>query len=75
MKVVELLKIVLPALKMLSENEVKRDDWRFVAMYDAFQNMRSAGVKYRVAVKELAKDYKVSRATVERVIHRLNMDC
>ena len=75
MKVVELLKIVLPALKMLSENEVNRDDWRFVAMYDTFQNMRSAGVKYREAVRELAHDYNISRATVERIIKRLGSEC
>lgn len=75
MKVVEILKLVGPALKMLSENEVPCDDWRFVDMYDTFQNMRSSGVKYREAVKELANDYQVSRATVERIIHRLGMNC
>lgn len=75
MKVVEILKMVRPALKMLSENEVPRDDWRFVELYDTFQNMRNAGVKYREAVKELANDYKVSRATVERIIHRLGTNC
>lgn len=75
MKVVEILKIARPALKMLSENEVPRDDWRFVEMYDTFQNMRSSGVKYREAVKELANDYQVSRATIERIIHRLGMNC
>lgn len=75
MKVVEILKIARPALKILSENEVPRDDWRFVEMYDTFQNMRNAGIKYCEAVKELAKDYKVSRATVERIIRRLGADC
>jgi alpha-ketoglutarate-dependent taurine dioxygenase len=75
MKIVELLKISSPALKMLSDNEVPSGDWRFVAMYEAFQNMRACGVKYREAVRELAADYQVSRATIERAIKRLSLEC
>ena len=71
MKVVELLKIGGEMLKLMSRNEVNRDDWRFVPMYDDFQEMRDKGVKYREAVRMLAEDYHVSRATVERAIKRL----
>lgn len=72
MKVVELLKIGCPLLKTLSENEVGKDDWRYVSMYDEFVNMRSLGVKYAEAVRMLSEDYHVSRATVERVVARLS---
>lgn len=75
MKKVELLKILAEGLKMLSENEVMRDDYRYVPMYEAFINMRSSGVKYRSAVRMLAEEYHVSRATVERIIKRLEGDC
>lgn len=75
MKKVELLKILAEGLKMLSENEVMRDDYRYVPMYEAFVNMRSSGVKYRSAVRMLAEEYHVSRATVERIIKRLEGDC
>lgn len=75
MKVVELLKLGGEMLKLMSENEVNRDDWRFVPMYEDFQEMRDKGVKYREAVRMLAEDYHVSRATVERAIKRLEGEC
>ena len=62
-------------LKLMSRNEVNRDDWRFVPMYEAFQEMRLKGVKYREAVRMLAEEYHVSRATVERAIKRLDGEC
>lgn len=73
MKVVELLKISQPTLKMLSENEVSRDDWRYVSLYEEFLVMRSNRVKYAEAVRQLAEDYGISRATVERVVARLGV--
>ena len=75
MKVVELLKIGGEMLKLMSRNEVNRDDWRFVPMYEDFQEMRDKGVKYREAVRMLAEEYRVSRATVERAIRRLEGEC
>ena len=74
MKVVELLKICHPALKMLSENEVSRDDWRYVRLYEEFHHMRSLGVKYVEAVRMLAEDHCVGRATVERAVARLGRE-
>ena len=75
MKVIELLKISGELLKLMSRNEVNRDDWRFVPLYEEFQEMRDKGVKYREAVRMLAEDYHISRATVERAIKRLESDC
>lgn len=75
MKVVELLKIGGEMLKVMSQNEVLRDDWRFVPMYEEFQEMRSKGVKYRECIRMLAEDYGVSRATIERAIRRLDSKC
>ena len=75
MKVVEMLKLGGEMLKLMSENEVNRDDWRFVPMYEEFHTMRRNGMKYREAVRMLAEDYHISRATVERAIKRLERDC
>lgn len=75
MKVVELLKMGAEMLKLMSKHDVNRDDWRFVTMYEEFLEMRSKGVKYREAVRMLAIDYNVSRATIERAIRRLEGDC
>lgn len=75
MKVVELVKISREALKLMSENDVMRDDWRFVPMYEEFQTMRGNGLKYRECIRMLSEDYNVSRATVERAIRRLDGEC
>lgn len=74
MKVVELLSIGGEMLKLMSANDVLRDDYRFVKMYEEFTNMRRLGVKYREAVRMLSEDYGISRSTVERVISRLGKD-
>lgn len=75
MKVYEMLKLGGEMLKLMSENEVNRDDWRFVPMYDEFRAMRHNGMKYRETVRMLAEDYHISRATVERAIKRLEREC
>ena len=75
MKKIELLKIMHEGLKRLSECEVMRDDFRHVKMYEEFQTMRENGLKYREAVRMLAEDHKISRATVERIVSRLSGEC
>ena len=75
MKRYEALKLVGGTLKMLSVFEIDYDDWRFVPLYEEFQEMRDKGMKYREAVRMLAEDYHISRASVERAIKRLESDC
>ena len=74
MKVVELLKIGGELLKTMSQNEVLRDDYRFVPMYEQYKKMRAVGVKYREVVRILSEDYHVSHSTIERAISRLSSD-
>lgn len=74
MKLVELLKIATPALKLLSDNEACRDDWRYVPLYEEFNQMRTYGIKYEEAVRMLAEDYHIGRATVERAVARLSKE-
>ena len=75
MKIVELLKFAAETLKTMSENDVLRDDWRFISMFDEFQNMKEMGIKYTEAIRMLAEDYCVSRSTIERAIRRLGKEC
>lgn len=74
MKVVELLKIGAEMLKVMSENDVMRDDFRFVKMYEEFQNMRQCEVKYREAIRMLSEDYGIGRSTIERAFSRLGKE-
>lgn len=75
MKVVELLQIGREMLKLMSENDVKRDDYRFVKMYQEYLNMRKSGVKYRMVIQMLAEEYHTSSASIERAIRRLGKEC
>lgn len=74
MKIVEMLKMGASMLKMMSENDVLRDDYRWVGMYEEFQQMRRCGLKYREAVRMLAEDYGTSQSTVERAMRRLDRE-
>lgn len=75
MKVVELLKIGGELLKLMSANDVLRDDWRYVSLYEEYQMMRENGLKYIAAVKMLSEEYCISTRTVERVVKRLGRGC
>jgi hypothetical protein len=75
MKKIELLKMLSEPLKMLSKHEVMMDDYKYVGMYERFKAMRRNGIKYREAVRVLADEYHIGRATVERAIKRLDGEC
>ena len=74
MKVVELVFLSREVLKLLSENDVKTGDWKYLKMYDEFRHMRANGVKYRMAVVEVAQCHGISRSKAERIIKRLSKD-
>jgi hypothetical protein len=75
MKVVELLKIGGELLKLMSKHDVLRDDYRYVPMFEEYQNLRRNGLKHRAAITMLGDEYHVSTRTIERVIKRLKGDC
>lgn len=57
MKVVELLKIGGELLKLMSQNDVMRDDYRYVGLYEEYQMMRDNGMKH--AVEHISSYYGV----------------
>ena len=75
MKVIELLKIGMSMLKVMSENDVMRDDWQYVDSYEQFCHMRSMGVKYEEALRLIAKEKNKGVRTVERAFKRLSSEC
>jgi len=75
MKIADFVKINVGLLKFLSSNEVKVEDWKYVTMYERFVRLRKDGVKYIVAVNQLAEEYGTSRATIERAIKKFRKEC
>lgn len=74
MKAVEVLKISGELLKVMSENDIARDDWQYVGMYEEFLHRRAMRQGVKRIVRELAESYGVSVRTVERVRKCLGKD-
>ena len=72
MKAVKLVQISTEMLKVLSENGIRIDDYKYVDVYYSFLNMRNNRVKHRVAVKILAGENNISERTLERIFKRLS---
>lgn len=75
MKVVELLKISMNMLKVMSENDVLRDDWQYVDVYEQYQHLRAMGMKYDEVMRIIAKEKNKGVRTIERAFKRLSSDC
>ena len=71
MEIAEIVKLGRELLKLLSENDVRIGDWKYLKMYEDFKRMRHNGVKYRYAISELSLTHHISKANVERIIRRL----
>lgn len=75
MKVTELLKISCEALKLMSENGIYLDDYKYVSAYEQFLRMRSFGIKYRSAISMLAEERHIGERTLQRAFKRLAREC
>ena len=74
MKVVELVKISMEALKMMSNSGIKTEDWRHIEMYEEYEDMRKNCEKFRYIIAYLAEKYKTSESTIKRVVKRLSRE-
>lgn len=74
MKAVELVKISTEAMKVMSEADIRVDDWRWVKMYEEYLEMRERREKFRYVVAHLAEVYGVSESSVKRVVKRLERE-
>ncbi len=72
MKATELLKIGSSLLSIMSENNIMRDDYKYLNAYESFLNMRNNRVKYRSAIKMLSSELNISERTLERIFKRLS---
>lgn len=75
MKAIDVLRICAFGMEILSNADIKTDDYRHIAMYDDYCRMRNEGHKYEYAVAVLSKRYKISRSSVSRLIRKFGKDC
>ena len=74
MKAVEVLKLSGDLLKVMSRNDIARDDWQYVGMYEEYLHRRSMRQGVKRIVRDLAEAYGVSIRTVERIQKRMEKD-
>lgn len=71
----ELVKLGLPMLKVMSENGIHLKDWRFIEAFERSKRMKSLGKKHSDIIDTLAKELEVGASTVERAFIRLKRNC
>lgn len=59
MKVIEILKISKETLKMLSENDIKMSDVKYLDMYSEYEKMIAKSLKVTYIVEHLSEEYGV----------------
>ena len=57
MKGVDLLLLGREMLKMMSSADIKRDDWRYIRLYEEYTAMRECGEKFHYAIVVLSEKY------------------
>ena len=72
MKVVELIKISMESLKMMSNCGIRTSDWKHIEMFEEYLNMRRNCEKFRYIMAHLAEKYRMSESSIKRIIKRLS---
>jgi hypothetical protein len=74
MKVVEILQIGRELLKMMSENDLRVNDYMFVGMYHEYEFLRGEHEKYNTIISRLSNKYRISQSKVKRIIRRFEKE-
>lgn len=74
MKVVDFLKIGREFLKLMSNLDLKRDDYRHIELYEEYARMRHRREKVDYVLGFLANKYKLSESTIKRIIKRFSKE-
>lgn len=75
MKVIELLTISAEILKVMHENGIKIDDYKYVPMYNEYVDMKAQGLKVTYIITVLSQKYNVCERKVYKVIRAMNQYC
>ena len=59
---------------MMSNCDLRINDYKYIEMYDEYARMRVSNEKVDYILKFLSDKYKVSESTVKRVIRRLSRE-
>ena len=74
MKVVDFLRVSFNLLKFMSKNDLKANDYKHVAMYDDYIEMRNRGEKVEYILTVLSCRYHLSESTIKRVVKKFSKE-
>lgn len=74
MKAIEILRIGLEMLKVMSDFGLRTGDYKHVEMYEEYIEMRRRGEKVDYILAHLSSKYKMSESTIKRVMKRLSKE-
>ncbi len=71
MIVSDLIKICEEFLKLLSKYDIRVDDYKYTSLFSEYANMVAKGHKVSYIVAVLAERYKISEASVYRLLRKI----
>ena len=74
MKVIEILRLGKEMLKLMSNCDIRTSDYKHIAMFDEYTNLRNKGEKVDYIICTLSDKYKLSESTVKRIVKRLSLE-
>lgn len=66
----EFIKISREIMKLLSDCDIKSEDYKYIPMYEEYLSMKECNEKYRYIIAVLAFKYNISQSSVSRIIRR-----
>jgi hypothetical protein len=75
MKVGDLLKIGVEMLKILHENDIRIDDYKYIPLFLEYQAMKEQGEKTTYVVAILSERYNLCERKVYKVLQAFLKDC
>ena len=72
MNVIELLKLGEKILELMSKNDIKVTDYKYIGLYDKYLKLREEKHKYWYAIKVLSEEYEISESSVSRILRKFS---
>lgn len=72
MLVVNLVQIGRDLMKLLSDNDIKINDYKYLNLYKEYTEMERDGNKISYIVAVLSERYSISESSIYRILQRFN---
>lgn len=74
MKAARILILGSELLKMMSNCDLRIDDYKYLGLYSEYIKARKGNNKYIAIISELAEKYGISESSVKRIIRRFEKE-